>query len=278
MIRAIARIAIVVLSLALSTIGVGVTASAASDDVGYLRLAHLSPDTPKVDVYVSSFGNDDEPTVLRSVGYGAFSPYQGVPAGSYTIAMRLEGAPASEPPVLSTTIQLEAHTAATVVGMGKNTELALVTITDGMELPGTGKTKVRVIQAAMSVPAVDSVEVAGSEVASDLAFTEYTNYSDVTAGTTTVQASAGSETAEQSADLVAGGTYTVVVQDVESGISVLPIQDFAAANEIPTGGVEAGLGGSAGGLADSWAVVALALAVAAIAGLAVTRQPRAGSR
>jgi hypothetical protein len=192
--------------------------------------------------------------------------------------MRLEGAPASEPPVLSTTIQLEAHTAATVVGMGKNTELALVTITDGMELPGTGKTKVRVIQAAMSVPAVDSVEVAGSEVASDLAFTEYTNYSDVTAGTTTVKASAGSETAEQSADLVAGGTYTVVVQDVESGISVLPIQDFAAANEIPTGGVEAGLGGSAGGLADSWALVALALAVAAIAGLAVTRQPRAGSR
>ena len=278
MIRAIARISIVVLSLALSTLGVGVTASAASNDVGYLRLAHLSPDTPKVDVYVSSFGNDDEPTVLRSVGYGAFSPYQGVPAGSYTIAMRLEGAPASEPPVLSTTIQLEAHTAATVVGMGKNTELALVTITDGMELPGTGKTKVRVIQAAMSVPAVDSVEVAGSEVASDLAFTEYTNYSDVTAGTTTVQASAGSETAEQSADLVAGGTYTIVVQDAESGISVLPIQDFAAANEIPTGGVEAGLGGSAGGLADSWALVALALAVAAIAGLAVTRQSRAGSR
>ena len=232
-----------------------------------------------MDVYVSSFGNDDDPTVLRSVGYGAFSPYQAVPAGSYTVAMRLEGAPASEPPVLSTTIQLEAHTAATVVGMGKNTELALVTITDGMELPGTGKTKVRVIQAAMSVPAVDSVEVAGSEVASDLAFTEYTDYSPVTAGTTTVQASAGSETAEQSADLVAGGTYTIVVQDVESGISVLPIQDFAAANEIPSGGVEAGLGGSAGsGLADSWALVALALAVAAIAGLAVTRRPRAGSR
>ncbi len=279
MIRSTTRIAVLVLSVILGTLGLGGNAYAASDDIGYLRLAHLSPDTPKVDVYVSSFGNDDDPTVLRSVGYGAFSPYQAVPAGSYTIAMRLEGAPASEPPVLSTTIQLEAHTAATVVGMGKNTELALVTITDGMELPGTGKTKVRVIQAAMSVPAVDSVEVAGSEVASDLAFTEYTDYSPVTAGTTTVQASAGSETAEQSADLVAGGTYTIVVQDVESGISVLPIQDFAAANEIPSGGVEAGLGGSAGsGLADSWALVALALAVAAIAGLAVTRRPRAGSR
>jgi hypothetical protein len=278
-IRTTTRIAVVVLSLALSTLGVGVTAFAAADDIGYLRLAHLSPDTPKVDVYVSSFGNDDDPTVLRSVGYGAFSPYQAVPAGSYTIAMRLEGSPASEPPVLSTTIQLEAHTAATVIGMGKNTELELVTITDGMELPGTGKTKVRIIQAAMSVPTVDSVEVAGSEVASDLAFTEYTNYSVVTAGTTTVRASAGSETAEQSANLVAGGTYTVVVQDVESGIGVLPIQDFAAANEIPTGGVEAGLGGSAAGeLADSWALVVLALGVAAIAGLAVTRRPRAGNR
>jgi hypothetical protein len=277
-VRSAVRFAVLALSVAFSTLGAGVTAHAASDDVGYLRLAHLSPDTPKVDVYVESFGNEDDPTVLRSVGYGALSPYQQVSAGSYTIAMRLEGAPAEEPPVLSTTIRLEAHTAATVAGMGKQANLELVTLTDGMELPDDGKTKVRVIQAAMSVPAVDSVEVAGSQIATDLAFTEFTDYSQVTAGAATVAATAGSETAEESVDLVAGGTYTVVVQDLESGIGVLPIQDFGAANSIPTGGVEAGLGGSAPGrLADSWALVALALAVVGLAGLAVSRRHGPGT-
>jgi hypothetical protein len=276
-IRSATRIAVLALSVAFSTLGAGVTAYAASDNAGYLRLAHLSPDTPKVDVYVSSFGNEDDPTVLRSVGYGAFSPYQQVAAGSYTVAMRLEGAPANEPPALSTTIQLEAHTAATVVGMGKQANLELVTLTDGMELPDAGKTKVRVIQAAMSVPAVDSVDVAGSQIATDLAFTEFTDYSMVTAGAVTVEASAGSDTAEESVDLVAGGTYTVVVRDLPSGIGVLPIQDFGAANSIPNGGVEAGLGGSAPGrIADDWGFVAVAMAVVGLAGLAVTRR-RAGN-
>jgi hypothetical protein len=276
-IRSATRIAVLALSVAFSTLGAGVTAYAASDNVGYLRLAHLSPDTPKVDVYVSSFGNEDDPTVLRSVGYGAFSPYQQVAAGSYTVAMRLEGAPANEPPALSTTIRLEAHTAATVVGMGKQANLELVTLTDGMELPDAGKTKVRVIQAAMSVPAVDSVDVAGSQIATDLAFTEFTDYSMVTAGAVTVEASAGSDTAEESVDLVAGGTYTVVVRDLPSGIGVLPIQDFGAANSIPNGGVEAGLGGSAPGrIAADWGFVAVAMAVVGLAGLAVTRR-RAGN-
>jgi hypothetical protein len=274
-IRSAARIVAFAAVSAVSTLGLGSTAYGSPDDVGYLRLAHLSPDTPAVDVYVSSFGNDDDPTVLRSVGYGAFSPYQKVPAGSYTIAMRLAGTPASEPAVLSTTIQLEAHIAATVVGMGEMANLELVTITDGMELPGEGQAKVRVIQAAMSVPSVDSVEVAGSQIAADLAFTDYTDYTAVAAGATTVEASAGSQSAEESVNVVPGGTYTVVVRDLESGIGVLPIQDFGAANSIPSGGVEAGLGGSADGqFVDSWAPVAVAMAVVGLAGLAFSRRRR----
>jgi hypothetical protein len=277
-IRCIARLVVLTISVAFATIGAVGAAHAAPTEEGYIRLAHLSPDTPKVDVYVSSFGTEDDPTVLRSVGYGMFSPYQRVPAGSYTIAMRLEGASASGPPVLSTTVQLEAHTAATVAGMGKQANLKLVTLTDGMELPGTDQSKVRVIHAAMTVLVVDSVELAGSQVATDLDFAAFTDYNAVSAGATTVQVDAGSVTATHSLDLVAGATYTVVVRDLETGIGVLPIQDFAAANQIPTGGVNAGLDGSVTGRhAGSWTLVALTMAVAGIAGLAVTWRPRAGS-
>jgi hypothetical protein len=273
----IARFAVLTASLTLTTLG-GITAAHAAPDEGWIRLAHLSPDTPKVDVYVSSFGSDDDPTVLRSVGYGAFSPYQRVPAGSYTIAMRLEGASASEPAVLSTTVKLEPDSAATVAGMGRNADLELVTLTDDLASPGTDKSKVRVIHAAMTAPVVDSVELAGSSVATDLAFAAYTDYNAVSAGSTTVQVDAGNSSAQQTLDLSAGATYTVVVRDLESGLGVLPIQDFAAANQIPTGGVDAGLGGSAADeLQAPWALVGLALAAAGIAGLTVTRRPRTGS-
>jgi hypothetical protein len=275
-IRSIARLIVLTVSLT-CTVLVGVGVAHAAPEEGWIRLAHLSPDTPKVDVYVSSFGNDDDPTVLRSVGYGMFSPYQRVPAGSFTIAMRLEGASGSEPPVLSTTVQLQADSAVTVAGMGKNTDLELVTLTDDLEAPGRDKSKVRVIHAALTAPVVDSVELAGSAVASDLEFAAFTDYSAVAAGATTVQVDAGSATAEESLDLRAGATYTVVVRDVESSLGVLPIQDFAAANQIPTGGVDAGLGGSAtNGSPAVWALVGLAVAAAGLAALTITRQPRTG--
>ena len=274
MIRSIARLVVPTIVVALATLG-GITVANAAPEEGWIRLAHLSPDTPKVDVYVSSFGNDDDPTVLRSVGYGMFSPYQRVPAGSYTIAMRLEGAPATEPAVLSTTVKINADSAATVAGMGRNSDLELVTLTDDLEPPGTNKSKVRVIHAALTAPVVNTVELAGSPVATDLSFAQFTDYDAVAAGNTTVEVNAGSATAEQSLDLSAGATYTVVVRDIETGLGVLPIQDFAAANQIPTGGVDAGLGGSAGsGWSASWVLVGLALLTAGLAGPIITRSPR----
>jgi Domain of unknown function (DUF4397) len=273
-IRSIARFVIPTISVALTILG-GISVANAAPEEGWIRLAHLSPDTPKVDVYVSSFGNDDDPTVLRSVGYGMFSPYQRVPAGSYTIAMRLEGTPATEPAVLSTTVEINADSAATVAGMGRNSDLELVTLTDDLEPPGTNKSKVRVIHAALSAPVVNTVELAGSTVATDLSFAQFTDYDAVGAGNTTVEVDAGSATAEQSLDLSAGATYTVVVRDLETGLGVLPIQDFAAANQIPTGGVDAGLGGSAGsGWPGSWVLVGLALLTAGLAGSIITRSPR----
>jgi hypothetical protein len=39
----------------------------------YVRLAHLSPDTPKVDVYMTSYTRPDWKFLLKGVGYGAVS-------------------------------------------------------------------------------------------------------------------------------------------------------------------------------------------------------------
>src|SRR5580700_11702671 len=75
--------------------GIGASAASAATGTGYLRLAHLSPNTPAVDVYLYSFGDPSAMVVLRHVGYGDVSPYQAVASGEYTVAMRAAGAAAS---------------------------------------------------------------------------------------------------------------------------------------------------------------------------------------
>lgn len=275
MIRSAVRLVLMSLAILAGAALVGPTAQALPAE-GWIRLAHLSPDTPKVDVYLSSFGRDDAPTVLRGVGYGVFSDYQRVPAGSYTVAMRGEGAPATDPPVLSTTVQIRPDSAATVAGMGRNADIRLVTLEDDLDSPGPGKSKVRIIQAAMTAPVVDAVEVGGSALVTDLEFTAATAYQPVTAGPTTVRVGASTATAEQPLDLRAGGTYTVVVRDLAGGLGILSLQDSAAARQIPTGGVDAGFGGAASELsARSWVLAAMAVGLVAVV---LFRLPRTRER
>ena len=52
-------------------------ARAAGD--GYVRLAHLSPDTPAVDVYLRSESDSIKPQIFKAVAYGAMSQYLRLP-------------------------------------------------------------------------------------------------------------------------------------------------------------------------------------------------------
>src|ERR1700721_3235066 len=81
------------------------TASAATA-TGWIRLAHFSPNTPAVDVYLYSFGDKSAQIVLHHVAYGDASPYEGVPTGDYTVAMRAAGASATSSPVLSASVNV----------------------------------------------------------------------------------------------------------------------------------------------------------------------------
>src|SRR5258708_20179333 len=84
----------------------GAAAASASSGSGWLRLAHLSPNTPAVDVYLYSFHNSNALIVVPHVAYGTISGYQKVPAGEYTGAMRAAGAAASSAPALSPPLPL----------------------------------------------------------------------------------------------------------------------------------------------------------------------------
>jgi hypothetical protein len=97
-------------AVAVVAIGLSVLDStpASAAGVGYVRLAHLSPDTPNVDVYLSSPTGAIPAKTIPGVGYGVVSDYLTVPAGTYAVAMRNAGAAASSPPVLTTEVSTDA--------------------------------------------------------------------------------------------------------------------------------------------------------------------------
>src|SRR5215467_1594458 len=130
--KALAPIVLSVLGLGTLASGVAVASATAASaatahhsNTGWLRLAHLSPNTPPVDVYLYSFHNPNALIVLHHVAYGTISGYETVPSGEYTVAMRGAGAAPSTPPVLSTTVNVHSGSAYTVAGMGPANGLQL---------------------------------------------------------------------------------------------------------------------------------------------------------
>ena len=164
------------------------TASAATA-TGWIRLAHLSPNTPAVDVYLYSFGDSSAQTVLHHVAYGTVSPYEQVPTGDYTVAMRAAGAAASSAPVLSASVDVVAGHAYTVAGLGPESGLRLQVLDDQLTTP-SGQALVRIIQASLKQSVV-SVNWGGHTLQSSLKFGAVSSYQTASPGTATLTVSGG---------------------------------------------------------------------------------------
>jgi Domain of unknown function (DUF4397) len=225
------------------------SAKAASSRTGWIRCAHLSPNTPPVDVYLYSFGNPQAMMVLKHVSYGGVSTYMKVEAGQYTAAMRPAGAPASTSPVLSTNLMVHAGHAYTVAGMGPAKGLRLQVLDDRLTAP-KGKSLVRVIQASLKEHLV-TVRAGTDTLARDLAFAGVTRYGVSAPGTWVVHASGGTESWSGPVKLTADSIHTLVVLDSSSGLRVTDLMDAAGSSLMPNGGAATGLGGTAPGPAPS---------------------------
>ena len=218
-------------------------ASSATTGTGWIRLAHLSPNTPAVDVYLYSFGNSNAQIVLHHVAYGTVSPYEAVSAGDYSVAMRAAGASASSQPVLSTSVTIDADHAYTVAGMGPEKGLRLQVMDDDLTTP-PGKALVRVIQASLKQQTV-KVTCNGTTIVPKAAFASVSSYQAIPAGTWTMAAIGSGGTATQSVTLAAGTVHTLVVLDGSNGLEMISLEDAAGAGKPPLGGAATGFGGTA---------------------------------
>ena len=253
-------------------------APAAGSDTGLVRMMHLSPDTPSVDAYIDSVSAPGTGVVLPAVSYGYVSPYQTVPAGTYTVSARSAGADPSSPPVLATTVTVTGGTASTIAGVGYFAQLGFAVLPDDLTLPPSGQVRARVINAAATASPLDLSLAGGTSLARGLSFADNTDYVDVPggAGTLTVAPGNGSPS-ELPVDLATGSVYTVLVLDRSSGgLTVTAALDAASPGVVPVGGVEAGAGGAADGGLPAGPLALAGLAVGLLVVTAAGRLPRRG--
>jgi hypothetical protein len=243
----IAAAAAVVL-LASAPMSMAAASTSSPGQVGWVRLAHLSPNTPPVDVYLYSYGSSSADLVLDHVAYGDASPYESLAAGEYVVAMRAAGASPSTSPVISTDVTVQVGKAYTVAGLGPASALVLQVLNDTLGAP-TGKSDVRLIEASLHTPQV-TVSAGQVMLASSLKFPTVTGYTTVNPGSWQVSVADSSGTTQDQVTLAPNDSYTLAVIDGTNGPTLLALTDTASTSTVPAGGVQTGFGGTAGGHRD----------------------------
>ena len=218
-------------------------APVATGSAGWLRVAHLSPDTKSVDVRVTALMGGASVYDLDSVKYGAVSSYRSMPAGVYTIAMVPAGSKSSAKPMLSASVAVVAGKAATVAAYGLNKKLTLKVFTDDLSTPAAGQARIRLIQASTRTSSIDVKTATGISIAENAKSGTATGYAEVAPGPWVLTLTGKNVRSIEPVTLANGSVTTLLVLDTTGGgLFVRPIVDSAAVGAAPVGGVQTGGG------------------------------------
>lgn len=246
----------------------GVPAASAGQP-GVLRVAHLSPDTPAVDVAIAPAPGsgpltDPGEDLAAGLAYGDVGGFTELPPGTYAVSLRAAGSGRATPPALAERIVVPPGGAVTVTLTGLFAEASLQVVADDLSAPPAGSARVRVLQGAAAADALD-VSIGGGPVLGDaLRPGQAGDPVVVPGGRAVLRVDDGRGPVHLEADLAPGSVSTLLVLDrPDGGLTLRVVLDAAAPAVVPGGGVEAG-GGPAGTGAWTWPAGALALAAAAL--------------
>lgn len=107
--------------------------------------------------------------------------------------------------------------------------------------------RVRLVQAAADLAPAEVTPDGAAPIARDLTYGTTTPYTPLQEGRWTLRLRAGDRTADGTVDVRAGSSSTVVVAEGDTGPELLTLVDSTGAGAVPSGGVETGGGGTAGG-------------------------------
>jgi LPXTG-motif cell wall-anchored protein len=210
-----------------------------------VRVAHLAPDAPNVDVYVNG-----EP-VLTDVAYTTISDYLSLPAGTQQVTVYATGDTST--PVIDTPVEVAAGGAYTIaaVGLVADGSLTAQVYEDDLRSPAAGNAKVRVVHASPDAGPVDVVPRGGDPLVEGLTFPNATPYAEVPAGTYTLDVNpAGTDDTVLTvpnvalADRAVYSAFAVGTVYADS-LQVLLVQDNAAGGATASAGASASASASA---------------------------------
>jgi hypothetical protein len=219
--RRMAVLAIAAAPLTLAACSDDDSPTAASAGTAQVRVAHLSPDAPPVDVYVNGG---------RAVAGAAFTDvtgYLAVPAGPVNI--RVTPAGATSPAVIDATVSLTDGGNYTVAATGLLAGIEPIVLED--DRGTTGQAKVRFVHASPDAPAVDIAVTGGPVLFSNVSFRQATPYPQVAPSTYDLEARpAGSTAVALQVDGVTlrpGTNYTIFAIGLLSNgsLAALPVVD-----------------------------------------------------
>lgn len=244
--RRLAATATAVAAAAALTFAGASAAQADEPGEGWVRIAHLSPDTKSVDVKLTALAGGDVVSELDDVAYGAVSDYINAPQGTYVVSMVPAGSPDSATPMIQQSVNIVSGQPVTVAAYGKNANLDTTVFPDDLTPPSDGQARVRVIQASTTAKSVDIATTTGMDIAKDATQGTATNYASVAAGPWSLSVTGGSKTSAADIDLAAGSVATLFVLDNASGgVTVKSVVDSASVGDLPTGGIQTGGGATA---------------------------------
>jgi hypothetical protein len=180
-----------------------------SDSRAALRIAHLSPNVPAVDVFLKSPGaaNSAANRALQNVTFPTNSGYLNVAAGTYDGSVALAGSLAGVLNLNGAALAANTSTSVFAIGLLNGTGSQVLQLKAFVDdrLPVAGKAKVRVLHLAPDAPAVDVVVLSGSGI---IAATPVSNLAYPNATPASLE--------------LAPGTYTLAVVPHSAVTPILP--------------------------------------------------------
>jgi hypothetical protein len=213
-------------------------------------VAHFSPDASYVDVYMVSLNRRQ---LFPNVFYKSVSSYWAVAAGPFTYEVRAAGAAPESEPVIQVKGTLAAGGSYTVAAVGRRDQLQGLLLRDDLAPSAPGKAKLRFLDAAFDLPAVDIALAGGPLLTSRLAYPQPTGYRQLDPGRYRVEVRRAQAGTGAGAVLVKGtvavepGTVTSVALLGGAGErrELYAFGDAAGSRAAPAGGIRTGAGGTA---------------------------------
>ena len=224
------------------------TLPAATATDGWLRIAHLSPDTKAVNVKVTALSGGTQTIQLDNVAYGSVSSYMHLPSGTYIISMypANSGSKSASKPMVTASINIVQGKSVTVAAFGRNTALSTKVFQDDLAAPTSGTARIRLIQASTTTNSVNVETTTGILIASDAMSGASTSYADVPAGSWVLDLSSKSMTDATAVQLAKGTVNTLFVLDnAKGGLTIKPVLDSSSVGSDPVGGINTGGGWAA---------------------------------